>query len=109
MFFFHWDVQEILKIKLPGIKAPDWIAWKYEKTGMFSVRSAYRLALTRVQDLDALGSSSEPRGERAVWKKMWKLPVLPKVRNFVWKMIKNGLPANENVQIWETYISRCRM
>jgi hypothetical protein len=26
-FFFPWDVQEILKIKLPGIRSPDWIAY----------------------------------------------------------------------------------
>jgi hypothetical protein len=82
-YFYPWDVQEILKIKLPGIKTPDWIAWHFEKTGLFSVHSAYRLALTMAHDLDVLGSSSNPRGERTAWKKIWRLPVLPKVRNFV--------------------------
>jgi hypothetical protein len=63
---------------------------------MFPVRSAYRLAGTRVRGLDAIGSSSVPTGERSVWKKVWKLQVIPKVRNFIWKMVKNGLPTNEN-------------
>jgi hypothetical protein len=52
------------------------------------------LALTRAADLDVIGSSSAPTGERSVWNKIWKLPVLPKVQNFIWKMVKNELPTN---------------
>jgi hypothetical protein len=33
--------------------------------------------------LDELGSSSNPSGDRAVWKKIWRLPVLPKIHNFI--------------------------
>jgi hypothetical protein len=87
-YFFPRDVQEILKIKLPANKTSDSIAWQYEKSGIFSVKSAYRLALTRAKNLDAMGSSSAPAAEPGVWKKVWKMPVLPKVRNFIWKMIK---------------------
>jgi hypothetical protein len=81
---------------LTGLKTLDWVAWHYEKSGVFSVRSAYRLALTRATNMDDLGSSSEGGGERKVWRKIWKMPVLPKVRNFIWKMVRNGLPTNEN-------------
>jgi hypothetical protein len=63
---------------------------------VFSVRSAYRLALTRAQNLDAMGSSVTASGERGVWRKKWKLLVLPKICNFIRKMIKNGLPTNGN-------------
>jgi hypothetical protein len=39
--FVHWDAEEILKIK-PGVRMmEDTIAWNYERTGIFSVRSAY--------------------------------------------------------------------
>jgi hypothetical protein len=34
-FFFPWDVDEIRKIKLPGLKTLDWVAWNYEKSGGF--------------------------------------------------------------------------
>jgi hypothetical protein len=91
-YFDPWDVEEILSEN----KSPDWVAWQYESSGIFSVRSGYRLALIRDHDLDAMGSSTNANGERAVWKKLWKLPVLPKVRNFLWKLIKNGLPTNAN-------------
>jgi hypothetical protein len=60
------------------------------------VRSAYRLALRREHDLDAIATSGSANGERGVWKKIRKLPVIPKVRNFLWKLIKNGLPTNAN-------------
>jgi hypothetical protein len=81
---------------MTGTKRPDLVAWHYEETGVFSVRSAYRLALARSTDLEAEGSSSVPRGDRAVWRKLWKLPIPPKVRNFLWKLINNGLPTNAN-------------
>jgi len=39
-FFHRNDIDEILKIKLPGGNYEDAVAWHYEKTGCFSVRSA---------------------------------------------------------------------
>lgn len=44
MFFFPCDVAKILKIKLPADSCSD-VAWNCEKTGLFTVRSAYRLAM----------------------------------------------------------------
>jgi hypothetical protein len=56
-FFQPWDVEEILKIKLPTAKQPDSIAWHYEKSGVFSVRSAYHFAFSRALNLEEEGSS----------------------------------------------------
>jgi hypothetical protein len=95
-YLFPWDVDEVLKIKVPWNKGSDCVAWQYEKSRIFSVRSAYRLALNIAQDLDAIGSSSSANGERGVWKKLWNLPALPRIRNFVWKLTQNGLPSNAN-------------
>jgi len=39
------DAEEIAKIKIPTRAKDDFIAWHAEKNGMFSVRSAYNLAL----------------------------------------------------------------
>jgi hypothetical protein len=97
-YFFPWDVDEILKIRLPATKRPDWVTWQYEKTGLFTVRSAYRLALERAQNLNEVGTCSAANGERRKWCKIWKLPVLLKVHNFIWKMLKNGIPTNANRQ-----------
>jgi len=95
--YFHiWDVDEILKIKIPAGDTEDLIAWHYEKSGVFSVRSAYRLALACDQDLGAVGSSLARNGELPIWKKLWKVPVPPKVRIFAWKLINDGMPTNAN-------------
>jgi hypothetical protein len=50
----------------------------------------------RDHDLDVVGTSTSASGEQCVWKKIWKLPVMPKVCNFFWKVVRNGLPTNAN-------------
>jgi hypothetical protein len=47
-FFYPCDVEEILKIKLSASRGADEIAWNFEKTGMFTVRSAYTRSGTRI-------------------------------------------------------------
>jgi hypothetical protein len=39
------DAEEVLKIRLPAFNTEDFISWPSESNGIFSVRSAYRLAL----------------------------------------------------------------
>jgi hypothetical protein len=39
------DIQEVLKIRLSDRVPEDFVAWYYEKSGIFSVRSAYHLAV----------------------------------------------------------------
>ena len=45
--FYRFDAEAICSIKLPKSEVEDCLAWHYEKTGTFSVRSAYRLAAFR--------------------------------------------------------------
>jgi hypothetical protein len=39
------DAEEILKIRFPRIDEDDFISWIPQKHGMFTVKSAYNLAL----------------------------------------------------------------
>ena len=73
------------------------VAWHFEKSGYFTVRSAYRLGVS-LRDIDSnLGSSSShPDGSRPVWKKFWSLPIPHKVRIFAWKLIHGGLATKAN-------------
>ena len=87
-FFHRNDIDEILKIKLP------W--WHYEKTGCFSVRSAYRLGMDWKEIGTTTSSSSNTNGERMVWKKLWALQLHPKVKVFAWKLAHNGLATQSN-------------
>jgi hypothetical protein len=43
------DADEVLKIRMTETDNDDFIAWHYEKSEVFSMRSAYRPALEREQ------------------------------------------------------------
>ena len=72
-------------------------AWYYEKTDMFTVRSAYHLGVM-MKELEEgqTSSSANPDGARPAWKKLCKLPVPHKVCIFAWKLIHGGLATKYN-------------
>ena len=87
------DVEEIAKIKIPARRMEDFIAWHWEKTGLFTVRSAYNLALRIKQGQFATSSSSAPDGSRKLWSRIWSGKVPPKVNVFIWKLARDILPT----------------
>jgi hypothetical protein len=65
----------------PGLEA-DFLAWQPEATGVFTVRSAYRLGLALEQQMHAQGASSgAPVNDKPVWSKIWQCNV-PDNANF---------------------------
>ena len=77
------DAEEILKIR-PGLRMEeDILAWNLEKTGMYTVRSAYRL-LKAEQSQEEMCKENEPGSSVGawVWKKLWNLKIPPKIRIF---------------------------
>lgn len=88
------DASEILKIKMPGREMTDFPAWHLEKTGIFIVRSAYRLAWNQSGKVRVEASSgTATNGERKIWKNIWQTNVQPKVRIFAWKLAQDRLPT----------------
>jgi hypothetical protein len=64
-FFHEDDVVEILKIKASSRNEEDFIAWYPEKLGIFTVKSAYRLGLSKqMLQQDRGASSARPDGAR---------------------------------------------
>jgi hypothetical protein len=62
-FFAAEDATEILKIKASTRNDADFLAWAPEKQGIYSVRSAYRLALEEQMQMKGLESTStRPQG-----------------------------------------------
>lgn len=80
--FWAPDVEEIKKIKLPLRGKDDFLARHYEKSGIFSVWSAYKLAFERDHPSPGTASSTQPDGSRSLWQLIWKSGVLPKVKHF---------------------------
>jgi hypothetical protein len=57
------DAEEVLRIRLPSFDTEDFVSWPSKKNGVFSVRSAYRLALDEKLDIQTNSSNSKD-GER---------------------------------------------
>ena len=94
--FLAPDAELILQIPLRRSIGDDWLAWTHEKSGIYSVRSAYR-ALLEIKDRGEatksgeVGSSNMRKDEK--WKRLWKLDVLPRVRSFWWRVLRGILPV----------------
>jgi len=77
--FFNHEAEQVLRICIPIREMNDEIAWFYEKNGMFTVRSAYRVGvLNSVQTQNAGGTSSSRQGGRPCWDELWSSPMPPK-------------------------------
>jgi hypothetical protein len=89
--FYPPDVETVLQIKIPACAGEDWLAWSYDQSSMFSVKSAYRLGLDLKERGIKAGGSSRHAGEREMWDVIWKANVPPKIRVFGWKFATNSL------------------
>lgn len=90
------DAEDILKIKIRQFPVEDFPAWNYERTGVYSVRSAYRIALSCQASSTAGSSSSSPSGERRIWRNIWNLQAPPKVKIFAWRLSRDCLATQRN-------------
>ena len=89
--FFPLDAAAILNIPRPRTEQDDFWAWAWDRTGIFTVRSAYRELIQRCGLSEpATGSST---GDEATWKALWRLRIMPKIRVFWWRVVKNLLPC----------------
>ena len=93
--FWPDDASHILKIPLrEGVD--DFRAWHFDKKGIFSVKSAYKVAVDCAERESRYGqpSSSASRGETTnfEWKKIWALPLPNKILHFLWRMATYNLP-----------------
>jgi hypothetical protein len=100
------DVNAIMKIHTGRLEEDVW-AWHLEKHGNFTVRSAYRALLQESGRINQ--STSSGGGEYGFWKKLWKLKVPPKVRNFWWRVIKGYIPCRQVLKARHIErLDRCR-
>jgi ribonuclease HI len=94
--FSTMDIDEILKIKASPNRGEDVLAWAPDRRGIFSVRSAYKLAWESNHRTSMCAASRAPDGKRVVWDTVWGCPAPPKVRVFAWRLITNSLATWEN-------------
>jgi hypothetical protein len=91
------DMAEVLKIRLSERLQSDHIAWFYDRTGIFTVRSACKLAMeVDRRTTDQAGSSSRTDGSKPMYADIWKAKVLAKVHIFAWRLSQEGMATQAN-------------
>jgi hypothetical protein len=87
-----------LKIHISNRLESDFIAWHPDKRGMFSVKSAYQLALREnMQKHNHGATSARPGGERPSWKVIWQCKVPAKVKILAWRICRNVISTQANM------------
>lgn len=100
----EWDTQKLLLCvpdyaeKIQCIKpsktgAPDKLIWLGTKNGEYSTKSGYYSEVNR-EEVVVPGQI----GREFNWRKnVWSLDCIPKIKTFVWKLLKGALPVGERL------------
>ena len=86
------SVTLIQRIPLASLNTEDTIQWKAESTGMFTVKSAYKLAVIATSP-DKEEGCSNMRANRKTWRVIWKQKLPSKVKIHLWRACLNVLPT----------------
>ena len=101
--FLSQDADAILSIPLSASGAQDRMVWSENKSGKFTIWSAYWLA-----QLDRGGEGraecSNPTSVKRIWRGVWSMDLPNKVKHFAWKACRNILATKEN--LWKRKITR---
>ena len=98
-YFLPLDVEVIKSIPISTRMQSDFWAWHYDKRGLFSVRSAYRMISSTKQRreawLEGTAANSDVKGREKSWTSLWKIKAPAKVKMFLWRLAKQSLPTSD--------------
>jgi hypothetical protein len=109
--FIAPEADAILNIPLRQGGGDDFWACGLEKSGIYTVKSAYRSLVTRNEHSTlAEGTATTSSTEKQLWDKLWKLKVVPKVRVFWWKVMRGILPVESTLHYRHIApLARCKV
>nr|GMD60280.1 uncharacterized protein LOC109158014 [Ipomoea batatas] len=93
--FVATDVPSILATPVSPTSRYVWL-WQGDVRGIYTVRHGYNL-------LTSASIHANPQVHFVEWRKLWKLPVPPKVKNLLWRCMWNILPVRvllRNRHVW---------
>nr|POF27193.1 hypothetical protein CFP56_08563 [Quercus suber] len=103
LLFSPRDKELILSIRLCGKPVEDALVWPFTPTGSYTMKSSYRF-LHNSRSMDFGEYHPE---ENKLWKKVWGMHVQPKVRNFLWRAIRNSIPTKINLKRRMVLMDEC--
>ncbi|CAN1746948.1 LINE-1 retrotransposable element ORF2 protein [Linum perenne] len=84
--FDERDADIILQTPIACHEERDSRIWHFEQNGVYSVRSAYRLAMDRIANRSALYVEGS-------WNKLWNIRAPPRIKHFVWRLGRGVIPT----------------
>ena len=97
--FFPVDAEAIIRQPM-GQQGHDRWAWEPEKSGIYSVRSPYKLLFKKQEEEN---QNHEPGASTdGLWKIIWNLEIPPKVKVFWWRVVHEFLLARHI--LWKRHI-----
>lgn len=88
------DANAIASIPLPATARSHRLVWNYSGNGIFSVSSAFDLAMR--ETLSGQNTSSVEVNKK-FWEHLWNMPIPKKVSHFIWKLFYDILPTSDNL------------
>ena len=91
--FLPYEVLLIQSIPLSHKPVEDKLVWPYNPSRVYTVKSGYKLLSQEIEvsDFKAQGV------DNVVWKVVWGLKVQNKIRNFIWRAIRNSILVKTNL------------
>ena len=95
--FISFDADAIMAIPLCTRVVDDFWAWTAERSGRFTVRSAYRMIMDtkyhRENWIDQNAGASDLSASSKVWTDLWHTKVPAKLRVFLWGLVQHSMPS----------------
>ena len=95
-WFLLKDRDAILGIPLSTISTNDKLVWAKNKSGKFTMKSVYTLALEEQKKSD-MAECSNGMARKKLWKAIWKIHLPQKIKHFTWKANWDILALKENL------------
>ncbi|XP_050238375.1 uncharacterized protein LOC126687864 [Mercurialis annua] len=89
--FLPFEAEAIFKMTLSQRMPADKLFWHHSKNGHYSVKSGYHAYQSMVFHDQECGVSSYTKSD--FWKAIWKVKVMPKIKHFIWRALKDILPC----------------
>ena len=92
--FLAPDAEAILNIPIRQGGGDDFLAWAFERSGNYTVKSVYRALVTQKEraSLEEGRATETSEEDTQLWKSLWKLNAIPKFRVFWWRVLRGILP-----------------
>ncbi|CAN1730043.1 Uncharacterized mitochondrial protein AtMg00310 [Linum perenne] len=95
-WFSEESVRLIQSIPLPWRPQVDRLVWHHSSSGVYTVSSGYEFGMRSRPDLFSANLSPM---EKSTWVSIWTLPIQPKLRLFLWKVLHRILPTLQGIMI----------